>query len=280
MSGGKGGMPLPVLKPKDVKGDRGKWLIHGEQGSGKTTLASTIAECGKTLFVDLIGEKGTRGFAGASYEDNIDIVRPTSITQLDDLFWWLAAGDHDYVAVILDSLTALQKMAMRYLLDFEETSVREIRKGGKPASRQTWGQSLDIMTDTATFWYGLADEGLPQPMHVVMTSQTKFFENEDTGETRRAIDVQKGALSIVLASPDYVLYTDVEDNIDAVTDDTLPPVRHIVRFGSHPGYRTKARLPVNLRGKVPSILGRRKPANLTDLSRVLGIGGVPRAAAK
>lgn len=271
---------VTLMEADDVPVDRGRWLIHGPQGAGKTTLASTIAGAGKTLFVDFTGEKGIRSFQGAPYAKNITVARPDSITALDDLFWALDKGDHDFNAVVLDSLTSIQKMTMRYLLGHDETAVREIKQGTAPADIRTWGQALDIMIDTATFWYGLADGDRKKPMHVVMTAQTKITEDEDSGTTTRTPDVQKGALSITMAAPDYIVYADVEENMDALGDDSEPPVRHIVRFGSHPGYRTKARLPHNLRGKVPPILGRKTPANLVNLSRVLGIGGVPKAPAK
>lgn len=271
-------MGLPNFMASDeVPEDHGRWLIHGPQGSGKTTLASTIAETGKTLFVDFVGEKGTRSFKGAPYAENITTTRPESITDLDDLFWHLNSGNHDYVAVVLDSLTSIQKMTMRFLLGHDETAVREIKQGTAPADIRTWGQSLDVMVDTATFWFGLADGNREKPMHVVMTAQTKVTENEETGDLMRTPDVQKGALSIVLASPDYILYTDWEENEDAVGDDSVDAMRFITRFGPHPGYRTKARLPYNLRGKIPPVLGRRNPTNLTQLSRVLGIGGIPKA---
>lgn len=260
----------------ELQDDYGRWLIHGPQGAGKTVLASTIARLGKTLFIDTVGEKGTRSFRGADYAKNIDVIRPTSITQFDDIFWELDKGQHDYRAVVVDSLTGIQKMTMRYLLGHDETAVREIKQGTAPADIRTWGQALDVMVDTATFWYGLADGNRAAPMHVVMTAQTKVIENEESGHTERMPDVQKGALSITLAAPDYIVYADVEENMDALSDESLPPMHHIARFGSHPGYRTKARIPVPLRGKMPSILGRKNPPDLAALSRVLGIGGVPK----
>lgn len=262
---------------EEMGDDYGRWMIHGPQGSGKTRLASTIAECGPTLFIDLTGEKGTRSFRGAPYEKNIKIARPASVTALDDTYWWLADGKHPYVAVVIDSLTATQKMSMRFMLGHSETAVREIKQGGSPADQRTWGQTLDIMTDTATFWYGLADADRPHPMHVVMTAQTKITEDEDTGEVRRRPDVQKGAIPITLAAPDYILYTDWEEDMDATGDDMMQPYKHIVRFGGHPGYSTKARLPYHLQGKLPPILGRNRPTSLLTLSRILGIGGIPAA---
>lgn len=271
---------IPIIGLNEVRPDYGRWLIHGPQGAGKTTLASTIAEAGKTLFIDLVGEKGLRSIMGADYTGNIDVVRPTSIQQFDDLFWELDKGEHGYNAVVIDSLTAIQKMTNRFILGHDETAVREIRRGTAPASFQSWGQSLDVMVDTATFWYGLADGNRKKPMHVIMTAQTKITENEETGQIIRVPDVQRGALSLTLAAPDYVVYVETEENLEALGDENAPPSIFLARFGSHPGYRTKARIPVNLRGKLPSILGRKSPPNLVTLSRVLGIGGVPAKQAK
>ena len=272
---------VEIAGVEDVKEDYGRWLIHGPQGSGKTTLASTIAQLGKTLFIDLVGEKGTRSFRGAPYAKNIEVVRPLSVTALDDIFWALDAGDSGYNAVIIDSLTAVQKMTMRYLLGHSETAVREIKQGTAPADMRTWGQSLDVMQDTATFWYGLADGNRAHPMHVIMTAQTKIQDDEIAMTTTRTPDVQKGALSLTLAAPDYILYTEEEENIDAIGDDNAPATRHIVRFGGHPGYRTKARVPYDLRGKLPSIIGRgQNPPDLANLSQVLRIGGAAATPTK
>lgn len=266
-----------IMGVDDLPDDYGRFLIHGPQGSGKTTLASTIATLGKTLFVDLNGEKGVRSFRGASYAKNIDVIRPESVTKMDDIFWFLDKGDHEYQAVVLDSLTAVQKMTMRYLLGHDETAVKEIKQGTAPADMRTWGQALDIMQDTATFWFGLADGDRKHPMHVVMTAQTKVTENEETGSINRVPDVQKGALSITLAAADYVMYTDVEQDYDNPSDDGSPTFRHILRFGANPDYRTKARVPANLRGKLPSVLGRGKNSpNLAALAKVLELGGVSK----
>lgn len=274
--------------------DYGRWLIHGPQGFGKTVLASTIAGLGPTLYVDLTGEKGLRSIKGSPWAKNVVPVRPASITELDDLYWEVAKGGHPYRAIVLDSLTSAQKMAMRFMLGHDETAVKEIRRGVAPASYGTWGGTLDIMTDIATFWYGLADAQRPHPMHVVMTAQTKITEDEaEEGNIRRTPDVQKGALSIVLSAPDYIVYVDTEANSEytgSYTDLTegavegnpqqfTAPVTHIVRFGAQPEYRTKALVPYHLRGKIPPVLGRRAPTNLAHLSKVLGIGGTSVKAA-
>jgi len=285
---------LDLMGMEDVPEDYGRWLIHGPQGSGKTTLASTLAALGPMLYIDLVGEKGIRSFKGAPYADNITVVRPNSITKLDELFWALDKGDakdaegRPFVSVCVDSLTSVQKMAMRFMLGHSETAVREIVKGNNPADQRTWGQTLDIMTDMATFWYGLADGNRARPMHVVMTAQTKVVDDEITLTTTRTPDVQRGALSITLASPDYIIYAEEEEDLDNADDDGNVPTRYVLKFGGHPGYRTKARIPVPLRGKLPSVIGRAwdekanayKSPDLAQLSRILGIGGAAKAASK
>lgn len=255
----------------DMPDDYMRALIIGPQGAGKSTLAASIAQAGPTLYIDLKGEHGLRSFRGAPWEKNITIARPESVTQMDDLLWALESGDHPYTGVVIDSITAFQKMVLRYLLGHSETTVKEITKGSSPAKIQTWGQALDIMTDLGTFWNALAEGGRSHPMHVVMTAQTRITEDEE-GRTRHNPDVQKGAQSIVAAAPDYILFCDVEHD----TDDSGDPVsRHIVRFGASTQYRTKARVPVNLRGKIPSVLGRSKPLTLCTLGSLLNVGGMP-----
>lgn len=266
---------INIVDVEEEAADYGRWLILGAPGSGKSSLASTVATMGKTLFIDLPGEKGTQSFKNAPYAKNIDVVRPESVTALDDIFWSLDKGGHGYKAVIIDSLTALQKMTMRYLTGFSETAVREIKQGTAPADQRTWGQALDIMTDTAVFWYGLADGNRAEPMHVVMTAQVKMVEDEINGGVRRSPDVQRGAQSIIRATPNYIIYADVEEDLDNTGRDDGPSLKHVVRFGTDPEYGTKARIPYNLRGKVPSVLGRDRPVTLEKLSRFLGVGGVP-----
>ena len=274
---------VPFAGINDLPNDYLRVLIHGPQGSGKTSLASTVATLGRTLFIDLTGERGVRSFAGAPYAKNVSVIRPESVTALSEIYWELAKGQHPYKAVVVDSVTAVQKMAMRYLQGHEEDAVREIGKGGKPAEWGVWGQAGDIMVDLATFWFGLADAQRTNPMHVIMTAQTKVKDN-DEGTAVRTPDVQPAALSLMLATPDYVLYTDLEDHPEHMADpDNVPAMRHIVRIGSDPAYRTKARIPYKMRGKIPPVLGRKRPISLVDLGRLLEVGGIPprrKAASK
>jgi hypothetical protein len=268
------GLELMNAGTIEDKPDYGRFLLYGKPGSGKSYLASTIAKVGKTLFVDMVGERGVRSFAGSAWAKNIDIARPTTIQTFDDLFYKLDQGDHDYKAVIIDSLTAAQKMAMRFALGQSETAVKEIKKGGATAEFRTWGMTLDIMTDTAIYWNSLADGSRRKPIHVVFTAQLKEVDNEFESTLERVPDVQKGAISQILRPTDYVMFTDTEDSDEFGPDGSAVP-RHIALFGPHTGYRTKGRVPVHLHGKIPSVLGRGKTGpDLVSLGKTLGIGGM------
>lgn len=247
---------LPVHGMGSLADDKLKVLLYGAPGSGKSWLASSVAELGPTLYVDMIGEKGPKSFQGAPWAENVHIVRPTTIQQIDDLWTALNRGDHPYKAAVIDSISAVQKTAIRFLLGYEETALREINKGNlRGPELQTWGHVLTLMTDILTFWYSLADgERGEQAMHVIMTSQMRSRDGEDQGAgDRLQPDLSKGVRGVALAVPSYVLYTDREEFLTEEGDMTS---RHIAHLGYTAQAVTKGRIPAHLHGKIPDVLGR------------------------
>lgn len=271
---------LTLADVDNDQADHGRWLIQGANGSGKTFLASTIAQLGRTLFIDTIGERGTKSFAGSPWAKNVQRVRPLSTSQFTDIFNKLASGDHPFDAVIVDSLTGVQRMNLRLVLGQPEGDVRKIDRnfeGG--ADLQSWGKAAAIMSDIVLFGYALADATAAKPMHVVMTCQTRIVEDEILQTVTRVPDLQPAARGVVLGAADFVLYAQTEDT-ETYDAEGSPERRHVVRFGNDDSYRTKARVPMDLHGKIPHILGRKTPPSLASLSRVLRVGGVASASAK
>ena len=117
-------------------------------------------------------------------------------------------------------------------------------------------------------------------MHVIMTSQSREHvpnaENaNDDGRTN--LELSRGSRSFALSTPDFVLYTEVEDDYDTIDpEDGEPGLRHIVRLTSTQAV-TKARIPVDLHGKIPNTLGRQGiPLSLVTIGRALRIGGMDK----
>lgn len=263
-----------IVPANSGKPDAMRVLLHGPPGGGKSFAASTIAQVGKTLYVDMVGERGEDSFRGADWSDNIDIVRPKSVTELPALYKALAAGGHAYTGVILDSLTAVQKSACRWLLGFDEDAVTELKKGRAGPSQQMWGSVLEVIGDVCTFWYSLADSSRKEPMNVVFNAQSKQHEDLE-GVTRIYPDVSKGSRSIAMATPNIVGYCDLYDDL---ADTGELKTKHVVHIGPSRDFATKARIPVNLHDKIPPILGLGSPVSLTELGRALG--NIPPAKSK
>lgn len=260
----------------------GKFMLHGPQGTGKTHLASTIAQAGPTLAIDFPGERGFRSIKDAPWAKNITVVKPTTTTEVTDIYHEVANSSH-WKAAIFDSASAFQLMAVRWILGRSETSMEEITKGGQGMRIQDWGTLRDIMADLFTSWYGLADSSHKNPKHIVFTSQTRFPNQSDDDEAdrfndRATLEIQGGGRSFALSTPDYVLYTETEPDLDASPDqDGELPQRYLLRIASSHAH-TKARIPVSLRGKIPFTLGRsQQPLSLVTLGRVLDVGGMGSA---
>lgn len=257
-------------------------LVIGAPGSGKSLLASSVAELGPTAYVDLPGENGGIVFRGSSWAKNVTTYQITSITQMDDFYWYLAKGDHPFRCVVVDSVAAFQTLLSRYLLGRSEGSLREIQKltDAQVKQGQTfgwWDQIRDYTLELGMFWYDLARPDRKRPMHVVMTCQTVLNEkikkdakgNEVVVSSEWVPGIQpKTAYNKFLAIPSYVLHTYLEPGMDANGDAAM---KHVVRSQRSEDLYAKARIPADMAGKIPAVLGRDKPLTLGRLAKVLRI---------
>jgi hypothetical protein len=233
--------PYDVASLDDIGSDRLKMLLHGTQGHGKTTSALSIAEKCKTVVIDLPGEKGIRSIRKVPYTKNVMIIRPTSVDQMDDIFWDLQTDSGKVKgaeAVVLESASSYAGMCMRKILGAPENAMRPIDTKMKGMEIQDWGKLLAFMTDLATFWYGLADATSTNPLHVVMTCQSRRIIDEDTGDTKITLDVPGQGSGPLLANPDYIGYCFVEQ-VDSDDIEADPKWAYKVRFGPHETIATK-----------------------------------------
>ncbi len=256
---------LDVLSPEDRKPDKLSLILHGLPGTGKSYAASTIAQLGKTLYIDVLGERGTDSWAGTEWANNITVVRPTSIDKLDDIHGALNKGDHDFVAVVLDSASAAADLGMQFLLNIGEEEMPEIRRGRSAAQIQHWGQLKALVKALAIYYANLASSDHIKPIHVVFTSQTEENDGPD-GVKRMYPDLSKGSRNSLIAPFDFVGYTQLEANYDSGELQG----RNIITLGYDPNVCTKRHLPANMVGKIPDVLGRNGEISLAKLATALG----------
>lgn len=271
-------MAYDIIDLDDSGPDKFKGLFHGPQGAGKTTLATSIAETCKTVVIDLPGEKGIKSIKKMPYSKNIKLLRPTSTDQLTEIFWDLQTDDGPVKgaeAVVLESASAYSQMCIRKILGIPEDTVRPIGQSVKGMQIQDWGTLLAYMTDLATFWYGLADGTTANPLHVIMTCQSKRVLDEDTGEWKVTLDLSEGSRGPVLSSPDYIGYCFIEPG---ESDDPEKEVwEYKVRFGPHDTISTKVHEDVEVNEKLVSMggtlggFGSRKRLTIKKLAKAFNI---------
>lgn len=155
-----------------------KWinlLIYGEPGAGKTYLSATAQDGEETapiLFLDVEG-----GVVTIRKRRNVDVVQVRSIKKLDDVYTELEKeGDSlSYKTVIIDSITELQKLDMRTVMDVEYN--RNPDKVDKDvATMRAWGKSGERMRKIIRAFRDL-------PCHTIITALLAQEKDESSNIT-------------------------------------------------------------------------------------------------
>jgi len=162
-------------------------LIYGESGSGKTTFASTSAQLGKVLYIDL--ENGTK-FIDKELSKNIDIMNISSINDLDDIF--VESNITEYKTVVIDSIT-----------DLLTRLIEEVKGGKENVSLPDWniiiGKFERLMRKLRKY---------EKNVILIALSQDKEDENKII---KRPMLATKGLPHKIPALFDYILYIAQDD---------------------------------------------------------------------
>lgn len=144
-----------------------KALIYGRNGKEKTRTAANSGL--KTLIID-VNEEGTRSIA--SYP-NCEVRRIKRFEEFVWGYWFLKEGNHDFEVVLIDTLTQVQKICMRTVLNLAED--RDPNRAPNAPERRQWLQ----MTETLRpFIYDFRN----LPMHVVFICQERVDKGNDDDE--------------------------------------------------------------------------------------------------
>lgn len=144
-----------------------KVLLYGRNGKRKTRTAAASGL--KTLILD-VNEEGTRSVA--SYK-NCDVRSIKKWEEFVWAYWYLREGNHDYKVVIIDTLTQVQKLCMKRVLN--EAEDRDPNRPPNNPERRQWGQMTETLRPYIYDFRNL-------PMHVVFVCQERLDKGSDEDE--------------------------------------------------------------------------------------------------
>lgn len=155
------------IKPASELEQYQRFLFYGRAGAGKTRLAATAPD---VLIVD-VNDKGTDSVR----KDINPHVYPVEFwAEINDVYWFLAEGNHDYKSVAIDGVTGMQNLCMKFVLGDE--SSRDASRDPDMPSRPVWGKVGELMKTQITNFRNL-------PMNVVFTALTRSrVSGEEEGD--------------------------------------------------------------------------------------------------
>jgi len=142
-----------------------KFLFYGEPGARKTRLASSAPE---PLIIDI----NDQGYDSVRRDFDPNYVLLDRWQDLNDVYWYLQSGSHNYETVALDHVTNLQNVCMNFVLGDEVS--RDASRDPDMPSRQAWGKVGQLMKTQIINFRNL-------PMNVVFLAQLRATEVE-TGD--------------------------------------------------------------------------------------------------
>lgn len=166
-----------------------KILAYARNGQQKTRFACTAPK--PALLLDM-NEKGTRS---ARHQHGVDVLHVKSWADITYAYWFLKAGNHKYVSVILDTLTGMQQICIKQIL--KEGEDRDPTKDPKTMSQREWGKLAELMKGQLLDFRNL-------PLHVVFTAQERTVDDPETETRERVPDLSPGSRATATACVDII----------------------------------------------------------------------------
>lgn len=160
--------------------------VYGRGGVGKTTLLGTMP--GKGLVIDVPQVEGGTSVL-ADKASKIDVLPIVKWEELNDVYRYLKAGEHDYKWVAIDTLTAVQELAKRKSL-----AERDLAADPHQVTMQDWGKIAQLMAELVYTFRLL-------PIHVIFLAQEKQRDRGgEEGGTEYQPAVSPASLDALLPS--------------------------------------------------------------------------------
>lgn len=223
--------------PKGIKGisDATKnrsHLFYGKSGTGKTTLAASFP--GPALLID-IGDFGTDSIPDFDGK----VIEALDWDAIEEVYWYLASGDHPYKTVILDTITQLLEVIRRKI-------------AGKK-TQLTLKMHGDVSTHMKTWLMHFRD----LDMETVFLGQERVFDNdeeESDDEIQPYVGpaVSPGIVAFLPGNVNMIGNTFIQTKRVKVKGRTIKSKVYSLRLGPHESHLTKVRKSKSL--TIPAVL--------------------------
>lgn len=148
-------------------------VIYARPKVGKTRFAASAPDC---LIIDC-DEKGT----DSTRDDlNPNVIRITHWSEINDIYWYLQSGDHNFKSVAIDPISALQTICMNFVLGDEVA--RDASRDPDQPSQRVYQKISQLMKTQITNFRNL-------PMNVIFTAHTR---TKETGEGEEEVVTMTG----------------------------------------------------------------------------------------
>lgn len=168
---------LPVRNAGEGSGYR-SFVFYGRSGTGKTTVAATFP--GEKLLLD-IKDSGDDSVVGVS---NLKVMDVRTWDDLEMTYWWLLSNPGQYQCIILDTLSQLQQLAIRKVLEEKNKDPDNAGEWGVMTMKE-WGAVSSLMKTWIINFRDL-------PMNVVFIAQDRTFNSNDDGDEDKGLDPEVG----------------------------------------------------------------------------------------
>lgn len=229
-------------KIKKPGGRAPRLLIYGRNKQGKTTIASTAPN---VLIID--PESGTEFLD----PDKASVWPVSTWGDINEVFQYLRTGDHPYEWVVVDGLTRITNMSLRFVMKQQEE--RDLDRIPGMVQQRDYGKSGELIKGMLFNFHSL-------PMGVIYTAQDRMesggyndLEDDDVEEAdaRFVPDLPKGVRSSVNAIVDVIgrVYTVKVEGTSKKTGQTITGLQRRLWIAPSEkydtGYRAKVRLSEN-----------------------------------
>lgn len=182
-------------------------LFHSPGGHGKTTLIKSATEDPRLYPILVCDDEGGADLRFADADPaRFTLRKVRSIQDMNELFNYLASGNHPYKSVAIDSVTDLQKLGLTEFVYGSSYAVPKTFEGKvvnvKQAEIQHWGKSHTQVTMLMRFFRDLK-------MHVFFTTLSQTIKDEITGKITTTVALPGKQADEVPGIPDIVGYLDI-----------------------------------------------------------------------